>query len=44
MEPSIEQYFEKPAPEVLKKFQNFLKRVEKKQILKVLPDLHEFGL
>jgi Fe-S-cluster containining protein len=32
MEPSIEQYFEKPAPEVLKKFQNFLKRVEKKQI------------
>ena len=43
MEPSLEQYFEKPAPEVLKKFQNFLKRVEKKQILKVLPDLHDLA-
>ena len=43
MEPSIEQYFEKPASEQLKKFQNFLKRVDKKQILKVLPDLHDIA-
>jgi Fe-S-cluster containining protein len=30
-----------PAPETLKKFQNFLKRVDKRKILKQLPDLHE---
>ncbi len=38
---SIEQLYELPAPETLKKFQNFLKRVDKRKILKQLPDLHE---
>jgi Fe-S-cluster containining protein len=38
---SIEQLYEMPAPETLKKFQNFLKRVDKRKILKQLPDLHE---
>ncbi|MEY4052365.1 MAG: YkgJ family cysteine cluster protein [Chitinophagia bacterium] len=38
---SIEQLYEVPAPETLKKFQNFLKRVDKRKILKQLPDLHE---
>ena len=41
MDPSIEQFYETPAPEVLKKFQNFLKRVDKRTILKQLPDLHD---
>lgn len=43
MDPSIEQYYEAPAPEVLKKFQNFLKRVDKRVILKQLPDLHDLA-
>jgi len=38
---SIEQLYELPAPETLKKFQNFLKRVDKRKILKQLPALHE---
>ncbi len=41
MEPSIEQFYEQPAPEILKKFQNFLKRVDKRTILKQLPIMHE---
>ena len=43
MDPSIEQYYEAPALEVLKKFQNFLKRVDKRVILKQLPDLHDLA-
>ena len=41
MDPSVEYLYETPAPEILKKFQNFLKRVDKRVILKQLPDLHE---
>jgi hypothetical protein len=41
IEPSVEHLYETPAPEILKKFQNFLKRVDKRVILKQLPDLHE---
>ena len=41
IDPSVEHLYETPAPEILKKFQNFLKRVDKRVILKQLPDLHE---
>ena len=41
MDPSVEHLYDTPAPEILKKFQNFLKRVDKRVILKQLPDLHE---
>jgi len=43
MEPLTEQYYEKPSPEAIKKFHNFLKRVDKKQILRLLPDLHDMA-
>lgn len=38
---SIEQLFDTPSSETLKKFQNFLKRVDKRKILKQLPSLHD---
>ena len=38
---SIEQLFDTPSSESLKKFQNFLKRVDKRKILKQLPSLHD---
>lgn len=38
---SIEQLYDAPASETLKKFQNFLKRVDKRKILKQLPLLHD---
>jgi len=41
IDPSVEHLYETPAPEILKKFQNFLKRVDKRVILKQLPDLHD---
>lgn len=41
MQPNTEHLYDTPAPEQLKKFQNFLKRVDKRVILKQLPDLHE---
>jgi len=41
IDPSVEHLYETPAPEILKKFQNFLKRVDKRVILKQLPELHE---
>ena len=41
MDEQVEHLYETPTPEVLKKFQNFLKRVDKKVILRQLPDLHE---
>ena len=41
IDPSVEHLYETPAPEILKRFQNFLKRVDKRVILKQLPDLHE---
>ena len=41
MQANTEHLFDTPAPEQLKKFQNFLKRVDKRFILKQLPDLHE---
>ena len=41
MQANTEHLYDTPAPEQLKKFQNFLKRVDKRVILKQLPDLHE---
>lgn len=41
MDKSIEQLFEAPAPELLKKFEYFLKKEDKRKIMKQLPDLHE---
>ncbi|MEY3208342.1 MAG: hypothetical protein RL064_373, partial [Bacteroidota bacterium] len=41
MDQSVEHLYETPTPEVLKKFQNFLKRVDKKTMLRQLPDLHD---
>jgi hypothetical protein len=41
MDEQVEHLYETPTPEVLKKFQNFLKRVDKKVILRQLPDLHD---
>ena len=38
---SIEQLFDTPSSETLKKFQNFLKRVDKRKILKQLHSLHD---
>lgn len=40
MTPSVTPYFEKPSAELLKKFQNFLKRIPQKKLLKELPALH----
>lgn len=41
MDETVEHLYESPTPEMLKKFQNFLKRVDKKTILRQLPDLHD---
>lgn len=41
MDNSVEHLYEPPTAEQLKKFQNFLKKVDKKIILKKLPVLHE---
>ncbi len=41
MQANTEHLYDTPAPEQLKKFQNFLKRVDKRVILKQLPHLHE---
>jgi Fe-S-cluster containining protein len=41
MQENTEHLYDTPAPEQLKKFHNFLKRVDKRVILKQLPDLHE---
>ena len=41
MDESVEKLYETPAPEILKKFQNFLKRDDKKTMLRQLPDLHD---
>lgn len=41
MDQNIEQLFDSPTAEQLKKFEYFLKKVDKRVILKQLPDLHE---
>jgi uncharacterized protein len=41
MEPSIEQLYEMPTPEKLKKLQYYLKKGDPRKIMKQLPDLHE---
>jgi hypothetical protein len=41
MDKSTEQLFEAPAPELLKKLEYFLKKEDKRKIMKQLPDLHE---
>lgn len=41
MEPSIEQLYESPTPEKLKKLQYYLKKGDPRKIMKQLPDLHE---
>ena len=41
MEPSIEQLYEAPTPEKLKKLQYYLKKGDPRKIMKQLPDLHE---
>jgi Fe-S-cluster containining protein len=40
MEPSIEQLYEAPTPEKLKKLQYYLKKGDPRKIMKQLPDLH----
>ena len=41
MDKSTEQLFEAPAPELLKKLEYFLKKEDKRKIMKQLPDVHE---
>lgn len=41
MAQNIEQLFDSPSVEQLKKFEYFLKKVDKRVILKQLPDLHD---
>jgi Fe-S-cluster containining protein len=41
MDKSTEQLFEAPAPELLKKLEYFLKKEDKRKIMKQLPDIHE---
>lgn len=41
MDKTVEQLYEAPTAEMLKKLQYFLKKEDKRKIMKQLPDLHE---